>query len=430
MTRGADGGQRVELHPVILRFDDDELEREFLADYESSGLGAARATLTLLLGLFVAYGLYDVALSPERLATLFAIRLAIVVVIGAVLFATWLPGWRRWQLVLLPAAGLVCGWGLIALGEVAPPGQDLLFAGGIAITIVGTLTLFRLRFRVLVGVAAAIAASYLAWATTGGVVPMARMAAAFLIPTALLLGALAGWNIERFARREYLAERAADRLLRNVLPDPIAERLKDEPGPIADAFPEATIVFADIVDFSGLSERMGPDVLVAFLNEVFTAFDRIAERRGIEKIKTIGDAYMAVAGVPVPCEDHVERILVAAEAMIVEAKRRAAEADVPFRLRIGAATGPVVAGVIGESKFAYDLWGDPVTLASRMEAHGVPGRIQVTSAVVEAAGRGWEFEPRGEIEVKGRGPMETWLVIPPRAGPPPPSGPLSPGAPA
>jgi len=414
---------RLDRSSVQLRFDDEGLEREFLTAYEGSGLGSARATLVLLVALFVGYAFYDAAVSPDRLSTLFAIRLAIVAVLALVLTATWHPRWEAWQIVLLPAAGVVCGWGLLALGAVAPPDQDLLFAGGIAITVVGTLTLFRLRFRVLIGVSAVIGASYLAWAVSGGVVPEARVAATFLVPTALLLGALGGWNIERYARREFLAERAAERLLRNVLPDAIAERLKDEPGPIAEDFAAATVLFADIVDFSGLSARMGPDALVRFLNEVFTSFDRIVERRGVEKIKTIGDAYMAVAGLPVPCPDHVDRALATAGEMLVEAERRAGGPEGGFRVRVGVATGPVVAGVIGESKFAYDLWGDPVTLASRMESHGVPGRIHVTGAVVRAAdGSGWTFEPRGEIEVKGHGPMETWLVTPPPVAPPPPSG--------
>lgn len=421
------------LHPASfrLRFDEEELEREFLAGYEGSGLGSARATLGLLVALFVGYAFYDVAVSPDRLSTLFAIRLVIVTALAAILATTWTARWTRWQIVLLPVAGLVCGWSLIALGTVAPPDQDLLFGGGIAITIVGTLTLFRLRFRTLLVVATVIAASYLGWALTGGVVPEARVAATFLIPTALLVGGLGGWNIERYARREFLAERAAERLLRNVLPDAIADRLKDEPGPIAEDFPEATVLFADIVDFSGLSARMRPDALVRFLNEVFTSFDRIVERRGVEKIKTIGDAYMAVAGLPVPRSDHVDRALVVAYEMLAEAERRGGEPGGAFRVRIGVATGPVVAGVIGESKFAYDLWGDPVTLASRMESHGVPGRIHVTGAVVRAAaGSEWRFESRGEIEVKGHGSMETWFLTPPRAAPPAPSGSVSGDAPA
>ncbi|HJU87373.1 MAG TPA: adenylate/guanylate cyclase domain-containing protein, partial [Gemmatimonadota bacterium] len=212
----------------------------------------------------------------------------------------------------------------------------------------------------------------------------------------------------RYARRSFLSEREAarerersERLLLNILPAPIAERLKESEGPIADHHAEATILFADIAGFTAMSTRMPADELVTMLNAVFTGFDQLARRHGVEKIKTIGDAYMAVAGLPERATDHVERIADLALDM-------RAESSLP--IRIGIDTGPVVAGVIGESKFIYDLWGDAVTTASRMESHGVPGGIQVTEAVRDRLAERYDLVERGEIEVKGRGRMRTWLL--------------------
>ncbi|MDX1661992.1 MAG: adenylate/guanylate cyclase domain-containing protein, partial [Gemmatimonadota bacterium] len=284
-------------------------------------------------------------------------------------------------------------------------------------------TMFRHHWPVALGYSALYVGSYFVAATWAGIGPEVMLTAVFFLGSTLLLGIVAGWSIERYARQEFAGRRAleaerarSERLLRNVLPDPVAERLKSEPGPIADALPQVAVLFADIVDFSGISERLSPADLVEWLNRVFTAFDRIAARAGVEKIKTIGDAYMAVAGVPTPVDDPCGRMMRVAAEMLDEADRRTGEGEPPLRLRIGMACGPVVAGVIGETKFAYDLWGDPVTLASRMQSHGVPDRIQVTAAVVEALDGRWRFEPRGEIEVKGRGTMETWLAGEPSNG--------------
>jgi class 3 adenylate cyclase len=226
----------------------------------------------------------------------------------------------------------------------------------------------------------------------------------------------ASYSIERFSRRGWLAQRAAEvehekseRVLFNVLPEPIAERLKAEEGPLADAFPEATIMFVDLVDFTNLSSSLDPRRLVGLLNRLFTEFDRIVEEHGIEKIGTSGDSYMAVAGVPLPVENHADRIADAALAIRDRVATR--EGDIEVQVRIGIATGPVVAGVIGEKKLYYDLWGMPVTIASRMQAHGLPGEIQVTTAVRDALEGRYQFEERGMIDVKGVGEMRTWLLL-------------------
>ena len=200
-------------------------------------------------------------------------------------------------------------------------------------------------------------------------------------------------------------------LLLNILPSPIADRLKSGEQRIADSFAEVTVLFADIVNFTVLSSDKPAAETVELLNDLFSRFDAIAQRAGVEKIKTIGDAYMAVSGLPDPCNDHTLRMANMARELMDETHRYGREHAIDLDLRIGLNCGPVVAGVIGSAKFIYDLWGDTVNVASRMESHGVPGCIQVTRPVYEQLQSHFTFEPRGEIEVKGKGRLEAWLLV-------------------
>lgn len=202
----------------------------------------------------------------------------------------------------------------------------------------------------------------------------------------------------------------SERLLLNTLPQPIVERLKQHSQAIADRFDEVTILFADIVDFTGLSAAISPTDLVDLLNKIFSEFDQLAEKHRLEKIKTIGDAYMVVGGVPNPIDNPAAAIADMALDMRQTIQQYHRSDGHPFSLRIGIATGPVVAGVIGIKKFSYDLWGDTVNLASRMESQGEPGRIQVTQALYEQLCDRYRFTPRGTVSIKGRTEMETyWL---------------------
>ena len=201
-----------------------------------------------------------------------------------------------------------------------------------------------------------------------------------------------------------------ERLLLNILPAPIADRLKSGNNLIADGFAGATVLFADIVGFTPLAASMSAEALVGLLNDLFTRFDLAAQTFGVEKIKTIGDAYMAVCGLPDPAHDHTDRIMQMAVRMLQISDEFSKERGLDVKLRIGVNSGPVVAGIIGTRKFIYDLWGDTVNLASRMEAHGVPGAIQVTREVFEKMRNQYHFEERGPIDVKGKGTIETWLL--------------------
>ncbi|MFZ0627056.1 MAG: adenylate/guanylate cyclase domain-containing protein [Acidimicrobiia bacterium] len=209
-----------------------------------------------------------------------------------------------------------------------------------------------------------------------------------------MTAALVGQMVKEQAR--------ANSLLLNVLPGVIATRLKTSPGVIADRFEECTVLFADLVGFTSHSARVAPERLVSELNTIFSAFDELVRESGVEKIKTIGDGYMAVAGVPVPREDHLTTMCDLALAMQAEMAKINQKMGTDYQLRVGLHTGPVVAGVIGESRFSYDLWGDTVNLASRMESRGRPGRVQTTAAVRENAGDEYIFQPAGMIDLRGR----------------------------
>jgi adenylate cyclase len=207
------------------------------------------------------------------------------------------------------------------------------------------------------------------------------------------------------------AEAQTDALLRNVLPESVADRLMMEPNrAIADSFKQATVLFADLVGFTPLSKGLGAEQTVKLLNDIFTKFDQLALKYELEKIKTIGDAYMVAAGIPEPTDDHEGKMANFALDMLAKIKEISQAYDVDLNLRIGIQTGPVTAGVIGRRKFSYDVWGDTVNLASRMESHGVVGKIHVTAAYKACLDRSFLFEPRGIIQVKGVGEVETWFL--------------------
>jgi adenylate cyclase len=220
-----------------------------------------------------------------------------------------------------------------------------------------------------------------------------------------------------FARQRRDALDRAENLLLNILPRSIADRLKDDARTIADQFSAASILFADVVDFTPLSERLPPTEVVGVLDHLFSHFDALAERHGLEKIKTIGDCYMVAAGVPSPRPDHARALALMALEMQAAMGSVDEVGHLGLGLRVGINSGPVVAGVIGRKRFLYDLWGDAVNTASRMESHGTSGRIQITRATKELLDDEFVCESRGTIPVKGKGEMEVWYLVGRRAEP-------------
>lgn len=212
-------------------------------------------------------------------------------------------------------------------------------------------------------------------------------------------------HAEKALRRE---KYKSEKLLLNILPQAVVDQLKQFQGSLAERFDDATILFADIVNFTPLAAQVTPLELVQLLNQIFSTFDRLAEEHGLEKIKTIGDAYMVVGGLPVPNDNHIEAVINMAIAMQAAIQTFTRADGQPLQLRIGINTGAVVAGVIGIKKFSYDLWGDAVNVASRMESQGVPGKIQVTETTYQRLKHKYYFTPAGEVTIKGKGQMRTY----------------------
>ena len=238
-------------------------------------------------------------------------------------------------------------------------------------------------------------------------------ATVLLVSAVLVAFLLAGAIARQFASalRALAVEQAkSERLLLNILPAPIAQQLKEEERTIADNFAEVTVMFADIVGFTELASQTRPIELVEILNVIFSEFDQLTEEHGLEKIKTIGDAYMVVGGLPVQKPNHAEAIAAMALDMQDRITEFCKDTGKALSIRIGINTGPVIAGIIGTKKFIYDLWGDTVNIASRMESHGIPGSIQVTEATYKRLRKEYLFEERGPIQVKGKGKMNCYLL--------------------
>jgi len=235
----------------------------------------------------------------------------------------------------------------------------------------------------------------------------------------ILLRARIGASLERKWLRDREKKFVADleqekerseTLLLNILPQSIVNRIRNGETAIADRIADATILFCDVVGFTTLSQDLTADRTIDFLSKIFSAFDRLSADTGVEKIKTIGDAYMVAAGVPEAQADHAARIAALAPRMLDAVAAVADTTGLGLQARIGIHSGPIIAGVIGTHKFVYDVWGDTVNTASRMESHSLPGRIQLSAATRAALGDGFELEPRGLIEVKGKGLMETYFL--------------------
>lgn len=381
-----------------------------------------KATLVILSGICVVAnivwgGLYLAILGPT--VTVF-VTFGFTVVVGAALmifFAT-----RRIQLLLYPFFLMIL-WNPIAmqwsLGGFAASGVLMTWS---ILAPVGALMFQTVRIALwwfaaylgLIAVSLVFDADVQSWAA-----PVPQDVSMLFFGMNLIGPSVAIFlSMMYFVQAFQKAHRRSEELLLNILPASIAERLKeDKEQTIADDFSEVTILFADIVDFTKLSTRIKPRALVSLLNKEFSAFDQLTEHHGLEKIKTIGDAYMVVAGLPAARADHAEAIADMALDMQMAMNRLRRELGEPLGLRIGIHSGPVVAGVIGERKFAYDLWGDAVNIASRMESHGVENRIQLSESTYSRLPDRYVCEERGTITVKGKAPMETYFLVGKREAP-------------
>jgi class 3 adenylate cyclase len=270
--------------------------------------------------------------------------------------------------------------------------------------------LLRMPFAEGMAINALVLCSYslVIWLVPGIPVGHRLMHTNNLVLAAIAAGA-GGWLLDSLQRENFARRREFEALLLNVLPASIAARLKNGESPIADTATEVSVVFADLVGFTPFAQTRTPGEVVQLLDHIFRRLDELAQQHGLEKIKTIGDAYLAVAGVPGARADHADAAARFALAVLDEVEQIGNERGTRLSLRIGMDCGPVVAGVIGWHKFSYDVWGDTVNTASRMESHGEAGRVQLTERAAKLLS-GHGLEARGEIEVKGKGPMRTWWL--------------------
>jgi class 3 adenylate cyclase len=405
------------LHPLTLRFAADDLERSWRAMRARESLRPFRATIGLAIALYVGFIVLDRTLLEDVAGRLLVVRGIVCVLLLGLLALSWTPAWRRFHGWIVAAAVVVAGGGIVMLLAVGRAEASLYWAG-LMLVLMAIHGLFRPRLPISVVLSGALVVAFNAVVIPAGIIPPAIVVADdFFLVSAAILGSLATYSLERLSREHFLAiehleeeRRLSERLLLNILPEPIARRLKAGEEPIADHHTEVTVLFADIVGFTAMTAGMEPDDLVRLLDRVFHEFDGIARDHEIQKVKTIGDACMMVAGLSGTRDDHAVRVAEAALDMRERiADLRTPEGE-PLRLHIGIASGPVVAGVIGRTRFSYDLWGDVVNTASRMASLGERDRIQVTEDVVRLLGDRYALRPRGPLEVKGKGTMETWFL--------------------
>ena len=411
---------RPALHRLTGRFADPDLEALYRAAHRARNLRQTRLTLVVIVALNSLFSAIDPLIFDNLTAVLWvhlaAVNGALLVLAGlsyAAYFRTRWPG-------LLAMAALVL-IGLYAIMNYLGGASPAYYAGGMLV-VVGIYVL--LPFYFVHGTAVAWLASVLHLAGAAASPQIDSSALTLIVmqlATANLVGMFALYRTERFLRLDFVNIRAISEersryreLLVRILPRTVAERLQGGERTIADLFQDSTVLFADIVGFTAISARSPPGAVVEFLNRVFTAFDTLVERHGLEKIKTIGDSYMVAGGLSGDGEegggdgDHraaMARLALDMRAAMTEIR---GPDGAPVELRIGLHSGPLVAGVIGDSRFLYDLWGDTVNTASRMEALGAPGTIQVTAELRERLKDRFAFAPKGEVEVKGKGAMAIW----------------------
>lgn len=399
-------------------------------------LNSALFAIALAAVLYAGFGILDRMLFPAMANSILPIRITVVsalVATIALLLASPATFVRHSQWIL-SSLFLACGLGIIVMGPMIgnPPYSDTYFCVGLNM-VIAFLALVPLRFRYS---ALSCVALFIAYNASLFLQPLPLAVVltnnCFLISTICICGLsnyqAERWTDLRFQHEELISQqrdeveaqkKRADQLLHQILPDPIANRLMEGNQTIADGYSDVTVLFADLSGFTAFSTSVSPRSLVRILNRVFSAFDDIAEQQGVEKIKTIGDAYMAACGVPNEVDDHPERMMRMAIAMCEEMDVIRAELpQFPLEIRIGIHTGPCVAGVIGRQRLIYDLWGDTVNLASRMESTGLAGGIQVSESTYLRTRHLFDFECRGTVSVKGRGEMNTYLLLlPARANP-------------
>jgi len=417
-----DGAFRM--NRLTLRFADAAEEAAYAEEHARKSVRPIRIVLAAIVVLMVLVYLMFISLVPlgiiARPGENMARALVVVILFCAILYAlSRQPMFLRRQQTILFA--VMCLFSAIVIMVTSPMPAEYLLTRGWLLMLLHMFSIYslaKLRFPQATMAGWLGAAAYLGYMAGPNLLDGPALARhGVTLGLANLWGMLICYQMDGSSRREFAAmrllgeERArSERLLLNILPAPIAERLKASEESIAEHSDGVTVLFADIVGFTPLSARKTPRALVDLLNRIFSEFDALADAHGLEKIKTIGDAYMAVAGLPQPWPDHAARAARMALAMLDATARVSAETGENLALRIGLHSGPVVAGVIGRRKFIYDMWGDTVNTASRMESHSLPGAIHCTEATANLLQGAFQLQARGAVQIKGKGEMRTFLL--------------------
>jgi adenylate cyclase len=401
--------------------------REWKCAYETYLQGLAlrclRVAAPLVVFVFALDGVVERVSRPSLFWWSFWIRVAASLLILALLASSYRQRAERFAFAAVTAVLFVVAADIetviLKSGNLASP-----FTSGISLLIIAAALFVPYSGRQMLAASAALWAIYL--------LPIALVRApieyagawtqGLLLACATVVAITASRFMSNLREQEFMSrqalaeeERKSEHLLLNILPAAIADRLKEKEQTIADGFAEVSILFADIVGFTRMSAHMPPDAVVTMLNEIFSTFDQLTERHRLEKIKTIGDAYMVVGGLPERRSDHLQAIAELALDMREAIERLPPRNGEHLQIRIGIDAGPVVAGVIGRNKFAYDVWGDAVNTAARMESSGVPGHIQVTQAVYAGLRERYVLEKRATLPIKGKGDMTTYFLVDRRA---------------
>jgi adenylate cyclase len=424
---------RFSLRRLRLRFDDPTQEKAFRADQFRHNLGNIRFAFLAGIGLWLSWGFllrpYIRVLSELRLDAVmrFGVFIPMLVLGFALTFTSFFHRIWEWAAAAIAAATLLL-W-VFYVSQILTLPAEYGYVGVILITAF-TYTLLRLRFVFVALITVVGIAAYLPYAVTAAYIfDVSLVLATLYLVSFGFLGGLAAYRMERFTRDLFLRERQLDQerarsdgLLLNILPVAVIEQLKASPtGRVAQAFDQVSVVFADAVGSTEQAARCTPDEFADTLDELFRMFDEIADRHHLEKIKTIGDAYMAVAGAPVPMHDHADAAVGMALDVLAGAGELHWPSGDPIVLRVGVASGPAVAGVIGVRKFAYDLWGDTVNLASRLEEYGSPGHALVSESTASQLADRYHFAPTELMDLKGKGPTPVRVVLGRRSDVPIPS---------
>ncbi len=403
-------------------FSDPELEAAYLRDWARTRGRLTRRFTPFAIVVWCAFSAWDWAFVPaSELPTMELLRHGIGTAGLLLAFAldAWGPEPGPRRLTAAVVIGSASPLAVCLAAEALLPANlfPILFAG-LSIIVFVIHTLPGTRVAQVAPVTLGACAGYFALGVAARVPSRLLWNDGTWVVCAELMALVTNVSLERLTRTNWAQQRSLDaerrrseQLLLNVLPEAVARRLKAGESPIADRVDAVTVLFADIVGFTPLSQQLTPEALVGMLDGLFRRFDAIAAAHGLEKIKTIGDAYMAVAGLPTRCDDHARRAARAALDMRDAVASLGPMEGATLSVRIGLHSGSVVAGVIGSHKFSYDVWGDTVNLASRMESHGVPGSVHLTAEVVAALGDGFRTEARGEVDLKGKGKLSTWLLL-------------------